>query len=199
MVEPEKGSQDIVLGNILSTTQAEIEINRTGDYQVNGYVEDVAGNRTPVTAQVSMDMIAPSIQFKSPDRYSGDIQVAGEMADANSGIDQVWVDFGNGWQRADFNQGNWSSLWNSADVRDGEYTVQARAMDKAGNLTTVSYPVTVLNHTWPIYAICGVLLSLGLTAMYDPRKRALRELTLSTARYAHMDHSARELERKLND
>jgi len=199
MVSTANISQDIVLGNILNEAQAELEIKESGKYQVSGFVEDIAGNRTPVETLITMDMIAPSVQIKSPARYFGEIELVGEMADQESGIEQVWVDYGGGWRRAEFKQGNWSSFWQTEGLTDGEYTIQAKALDKAGNLTVTSYSVTVLNHTWPIFAICGVLLSLGLAAMYDPRRKALRDLTLSVVRYSHMDNSARQLERKMND
>ena len=189
--------QQLFLGNVLSKSEAEITIQQSGEYQVNGYVEDIAGNRAPVDISISMDLTAPKIQVQSPTQFFGDIKLIGLTEDQDSGISQVWVDYGGGWRRAEINQGNWSSLWQTADLKDGDYTIEAKAMDKAGNIASTSYPVTVLNHTWPIAAFCGVLLSLGLTALYDPRRKALREFTLSVARYSHMDRSARELERKM--
>ena len=199
MVLPGMESRGILPGTEFGEAKAEIEFKETGIYQVNGFVEDLAGNRTPVDTVIPLDMTAPQIEFHSPKSFYGIIELINNAADQGSGVEQVWIDFGGGWQRAGIKQGNWSSFWNTKDLKDGEYVIQAKAMDRAGNITSTAYPVTVLNHTWPIFAICGVLFSLGLAAMYDPRRQAFQELTISLARYAHMDRSARELERKMND
>ncbi len=199
MIASTNAAQDLIRGAALDEANAELEIKESGTFQVSGYVEDLAGNRALVETLITMDMTAPLLQVESPDQYFGDIELTGMMLDEDSGIEQVWVDVGSGWRRAELETGNWSSLWQTDGLTDGEYIVKAKALDQAGNLAETSYPITVLNHTWPIFALCGVLLSLGLAAMYDPRRKALRELTLSVARYSHMERSARQLERMMND
>ena len=94
---------------------------------------------------------------------------------------------------------DWSLTWPTEGLKDDVYTIHARVLDKAGNQSDSISQVTVVNHFWPMAAIFGILISLGLVAMYDPRRRALMELTRMTARYAHMDASARLLERKKYD
>lgn len=189
--------QILVAGKELNATSAYINVSKSGDYIVSGYVEDIAGNRTPVETRVELDLDAPQLSFYSSDQYFGNIELNGPVSEVNSGVAGVWIDSGRGWKRADVrNTSDWSYLWPTEGLKDGDYVIRARIIDKAGNTSNSSTKVTVINHFWPLAAIFGVLISLGLVAMYDPRRRALLELTQMTARYAHMDYSARQLERK---
>jgi hypothetical protein len=197
--QTQTGSQILVNGRELNATSAYINVSESGNYVVSGYVEDIAGNRTPVEANVVVDMTAPQVQISAPTQYYGDIELAGSVTEDESGIAGVWVDSGNGWKRADVQGMDWSLAWPTEDLKDDNYTIHARVLDKAGNLSDSYTQVTVINHFWPMAAIFGILISLGLVAMYDPRRRALMELTRMTAKYAHMDTSARLLERKKYD
>ncbi|REG11379.1 hypothetical protein DFR64_1258 [Pelolinea submarina] len=192
-------NQILVAGKELNSTSAYIKVTKSGDYLVSGYVEDIAGNRTPVETRVVLDLDAPLVEFTSPDQYYGNIELSGPISEMNSGVAGVWIDSGKGWKRANVKDSSWSYLWATEGLKDDDYIILARVMDKAGNLSNSSTKVTVVNHFWPLAAIYGILISLGLVAMYDPRRRALMELTLMTARYAHMDNSARHLERKKYD
>ena len=192
-------SQMLVAGNVLNSTSAYINVSRSGDYRVSGYVEDMAGNRTPVEAHVKLDLDAPQVEFSSPSQYYGEIELLGSVSEDGSGIAGVWVDTGSGWERADYQNSNWSILWPTENVKDATHTIRAQVLDNAGNLSTGSAEITVVNHFWPLAAIFGVLISLSLAAMYDPRRRALMELTYTMAKYAHMDFSARQLERQNDD
>lgn len=198
-VDSQANSQYIVLGNIISETEADIELTQSGNYQISGYVEDVAGNRTPVETQISIDINDPQITFNPPETYFGEIELGGSISDHESGVKKVWVDKGDGWQVADFNQSSWLVPWQTDDLQDDKYVIRAKVMDKAGNSTETSYTVTVVNNIWPILAICGVLLSLGLVTLYDPRRRAFRKLTLTLAKYSHMDHSASQIRKDWYD
>ena len=198
-INAQTASQILVDGKELNSTSAYIKVTRSGNYLVSGYVEDIAGNRTPVETRVVLDLDAPQIDFKSSDQYYGEIELNGPISEENSGVAGVWIDSGKGWKRADVINSDWSYLWTTDGLKDGDYIVRARVMDKAGNSSDSSTKITVINHFWPLAAIFGVLISLGLVAMYDPRRRALMELTQMTARYAHMDYSARQLERKKYD
>ncbi len=195
----QEASQILVNGRELNATSAYINVSESGDYVVRGYVEDLAGNRTPVEANVVVDLDAPQVEFASPARYYGDIELVGSVSEDISGIVGVWIDSGEGWRRAEVQGSNWSILWPTEGLKDGIYTIQAQVLDNAGNLSKNFTEITVVNHFWPMAALFGILISLGLVAMYDPRRRALMELTQMTAKYAHMDHSARLLERKKYD
>jgi hypothetical protein len=197
--QAQEASQILVNGRELNATSAYINVSESGDYVVSGYVEDIAGNRTPVEAHVVLDLEAPQVEFASPAQYYGDIELVGSVSEDVSGIVGVWVDSGEGWRRAELQGSNWSILWPTDGLKDGIYTIQAQVLDNAGNLSKNFTEVTVVNHFWPMAALFGILISLGLVAMYDPRRRALMELTRMTAKYAHMDASARLLERKKYD
>ena len=192
-VKEQPGRQQVVLGKVLSEKRVDIALVQSGSYVVSGYVEDIAGNRSPVETEIIVDKTAPQISIDQPATYYGDIALSGEALDYGSGISQVWLDHGEGWYKADIGGGSWSSLWETEDLKDGEYILQAKVLDKAGNFSTASLPVTVVNNLWPVFALCGVLLSLGLVAMYDPRRLAVRELSETLARYARMDENARHL------
>ena len=181
-INVQTASQILVDGKELNSTSAYIKVTRSGDYLVSGYVEDIAGNRTPVETRVVLDLNAPQIEFTSSDQYYGEIELNGPIAEENSGVAGVWIDSGKGWKRADVINSDWSYLWTTDGLKDGDYIVQARVMDKAGNSSDSSTKITVINHFWPLAAIFGVLISLGLVAMYDPRRRALMELTQMTAK-----------------
>lgn len=197
--QTQNGSQVLVAGKELNASSAYVSVAQSGDYIVNGFVEDMAGNRTPVEAHLTLDLDAPQVAFSAPDKYYGDIELTGLVSDTDSGIAGVWVNSGMGWKRADVQGANWSILWPTENLKDEVYTIRARVLDKAGNVSNTSTEVTVLNHFWPVAAIFGLLISLGLVAMYDPRRKAMLELTRTTAHYAHMDASARLLERKKYD
>lgn len=197
--QTQPSSQILVNGRELNATSAYINVSESGNYIVSGYVEDIAGNRTPVEARVVLDLNAPQVQISAPDQYFGEIELAGSVSEDESGIAGVWVESGKGWKRADMQGSDWSLTWPTEGLKDDVYTIHARVLDKAGNQSDSISQVTVVNHFWPMAAIFGILISLGLVAMYDPRRRALMELTRMTARYAHMDASARLLERKKYD
>lgn len=196
-VSKQQNSQYIVLGDSPSEDAANIKLSQSGKYLVSGYVEDMAGNRTPVETDLLIDLTAPQISINPPDQYFGEIELSGSLLDYESSVKQVWVDNGDGWQTVDFDQSTWQATWQTEDLKDDEYIIQAKVMDFAGNVTSTSSSVTVVNNLWPVLALCGVLLGLGLVALYDPRRRAVQELTLSLAKYSHMDHSARQLWKEL--
>ena len=192
-LEKQPSSQRVLLGEVQSEKEASVDLDQSGSYLVSGYVEDIAGNRTLVETEVFIDMTEPQVSINPPAKFYGDIELVGDVTDSESGVSQIWLDYGSGWFKADIEQNSWVSIWKTADLKDGEYTIEAKVLDKAGNLSITSLPVTVVNNLWPIFALCGVLLSLGLVAMYDPRREAVQELSETLARYAHMDNNARHL------
>jgi hypothetical protein len=57
-----------------------------------------------------------------------------QAADSGSGIARVEVKIGSGsWAEAKASTGEWTYLWDSRQVLDGNYTVRSRATDRAGN------------------------------------------------------------------
>ncbi len=195
--EKQNNSQYIVMGKTVNEKWATIEVRESGTYTVSGYIEDIAGNRANIEKEILLDVTAPQISYQMPKQYSGEIELSGSLFDQESGISQMWLNKGNGWQQIDLDQQEWNSIWDTDDLTDGDHEISAMVSDKAGNLTRINYPVTVVNNIWVIYALCGFLLSLGFIAMYDPRRKAINEMTLSLARFARMDYNARHLRKEV--
>jgi hypothetical protein len=195
----QKNSEYVVMAETPSIAKAELTLTRSGKYLVSGYVEDMAGNRTPVEADVLLDVNDPLVSINAPDKYFGDVELSGSLLDQESSIRQVWVDAGNGWQEVDFDQTSWQTTWQTKDLTDDDYEIRVRAVDFAGNISGTSTVVTIVNNLWPVFALCGILLSLGLVAMYDPRKQAIKELTVTISKYAHMSKSASRIRKEWND
>ncbi|HEV8462621.1 MAG TPA: chitobiase/beta-hexosaminidase C-terminal domain-containing protein [Gaiellaceae bacterium] len=109
---------------------------------------DAAGNAEQIRSQlIQIDTAAPSVTLSSP---AANAQLSGQVGFAATASDNVNV------TRVDFLvDGNvvgtssaspYTATWNSTSVSDGSHTVQARAVDPAGNTTTtIAITVTVSN------------------------------------------------------
>ena len=192
-------SQFVVIPEIPSEAMAKLNLKQSGKYQVSGYVEDMAGNRTPVETELLIDVNNPQVSIDPPNKYFGEVELGGSLLDQDSSIRQVLVDVGNGWQEVDFDQTSWHMTWQTKELTDDDYEIRVRAVDFAGNITGTSTEVTIVNNLWPVFALCGILLSLGLIAMYDPRRQVLKELTVTISKYAHMSKSASRIRKEWND
>ncbi len=195
--EEQDNGQHIVIGNEINEKWAVIEVRESGSYVVSGYVEDIAGNRAYVEKEILLDVSGPQVSYRIPRQFSGDIKLTGSLMDDESGISQMWLNKGSGWEQIDFDLQEWQSSWDTYDLTDGDHEIKVMVSDKAGNLTRLSYPVTVVNNMWVIYALCGILISFSLVAMFDPRRNEINELTLSIARYARMDYNARHMRKEV--
>jgi len=194
--EEDQVSQYLILGESNGEADSILKLTQSGEYLVTGYVEDVAGNRTPVETRVSIDVTPPQITFSSPNQMFGMMGLTGSLEEYESGISGVWIDEGAGWEEADFGSSTWQTSWQTRGLKDGKLTIRAKVVDGAGNYSIVNYPVTVVNHIWPILAFSGIVLSLGLIALYDPRRRAVQELTLILAKYSRMERNASQLRKE---
>jgi hypothetical protein len=115
---------------------------------VNFRSYDNAGNlEANETQQVQIDPTAPTVSLTTP--AAGSL-VSGQVAFSANASDNVAV------ARVDFlvdgsvvgsaSASPYTYNWSSASVADGPHTIQARAVDTAGNTTTTSAtPVTVAN------------------------------------------------------
>jgi hypothetical protein len=98
----------------------------------------------------------------------GDVPFSGSLVDGTSGPagGDISVDGGNTWQAVSMSAGDgWSYIWHSGEVPNGEYTIQMRGRDRAGNvgdvvsvsLTVDNAPPTVsITERWWIWEV-GVL------------------------------------------
>lgn len=123
-----------------------------GSHAVLIYARDVAGNEVTVSKVIRIDTVPPVAQITSHsngDVVQGDVRFAGSLVDGMSGPDggEVSVDGGNTWQAVSTSAGDgWSYIWHSGEVPNGEYTIQMRGRDRAGNVgDVVSVALTVDN------------------------------------------------------
>lgn len=116
------------------------------------HARDVAGNEVTASRVIRVDTVPPVAQITSHSNdevVQGDVRFAGSLVDGMSGPDggEVSVDGGNTWQAVSMSAGDgWSYIWHSGEVPNGEYTIQMRGRDRAGNVgDLVSIALTVDN------------------------------------------------------
>lgn len=190
--------QQIILGENQRVSETRLLIDESGRYTIQGYVEDMAGNRTGIEKKMKVDLVAPNIQINSPRKFYGNIQVEGSVADYDSGVHKIFVDTGSGWREVQVPEnGNWQFEWNTDGLKDGEYLIKTKVIDSAGNRTYSSYTANVFNHFWPVFTVISVLISLGFLALFDPRRHAWLEFSRSMAKFAHMEKNAMKLRKEL--
>jgi hypothetical protein len=123
-----------------------------GSHSVLIHARDVAGNEVTASRVIRIDTDPPVAQITSHSNeevVQGDVRFAGSLVDGMSGPDggEVSVDGGNTWQAVSMSAGDgWSYIWHSGEVPNGEYTIQMRGRDRAGNVgDVVSVALTVDN------------------------------------------------------
>ncbi|MCL4273131.1 MAG: hypothetical protein KJZ77_04610 [Anaerolineales bacterium] len=129
-----------------------------GEHQVLIHARDMAGNEITVSRSVRVDTVAPVVQLTSHthgDVVQGDVQLSGNMEDLTSGPEggEISIDGGNTWQPVLLEPGNWSFVWRSGEVPNGEYTIQMRGMDRAGNNGAVSTISLTVDNAPPAVSI----------------------------------------------
>lgn len=108
---------------------------------VNGFVESSLSG-----VNVTVDSTPPNAEFISPtnakQRYADTLIVTGAATDAGSGVERVEVstDDGSTWNFA-VGSSPWSYTWTPPE--GGDYTLLARAIDKAGNRQEVGTRIDV--------------------------------------------------------
>jgi len=183
----------VVSADAIEKTNAHTKITGSGRYFISGYVMDEAGNRTNVETELMIDCTKPEIFINSPDSFSGIISIEGKINDMHSGANKVFIDFGNGWERVKHDQRFWSFDWETDGLKDGEHPFSIKVSDLAGNEHISSSSAVVINHFWPIFSLLGILLSVGLIHLLDPRKYAWQDFSTTLKRYARMERHAAEL------
>jgi len=111
-----------------------------GNHRVLIHARDVAGNEAVVSRVIRVDTISPIVQITSHTNgevVQGDVHVVGSLEDQMSGpaSGEISLDDGATWQAVSIGTGNaWSYIWCSNEVPNGEYILQMRGMDRAGNM-----------------------------------------------------------------
>jgi hypothetical protein len=123
-----------------------------GNHRVLIHARDVAGNEVVVSKVIRVDTIPPIAQLISHSNgevVQGDVHVAGLLEDEMSGpaSGEISLDHGATWQSVSMSTGSvWSYIWHSNEVPNGEYILQMRGMDRAGNVgDVISVTLTVDN------------------------------------------------------
>ena len=127
-----------------------VTISTDGMTTVQVHAQDNAGNSVSSSKTIQMDTTAPTARFVLPpvngstSGYIPPVTVSASGSDATSGVASALVSLdGSSWA---------SSLTLSVD---GVYTVQARVVDNAGNVTTISQIIQVHQGTAPARVISG--------------------------------------------
>jgi hypothetical protein len=123
-----------------------------GVFSVAARARDIAGNEVTVTKVIHVDTVPPISQITSHSNgeiVRGIIVLSGKLEDQTSGAanGELSLDGGTTWQGVSMGTGDaWSFGWQSNGVPNGQYTLQMRGMDRAGNVgDSVSVTLVVDN------------------------------------------------------
>ena len=122
------------------------------------HAKDVAGNEVTVSRRILVDTVAPVLQISSHSNgnvVQGDVKLSGSLEDLTSGTEggEISIDGGVTWQSVLLETGNWSFVWQSGEVPNGEYTIQVRGLDRAGNSSAVSTISLTVDNAPPAVSI----------------------------------------------
>jgi hypothetical protein len=129
-----------------------------GDHLALIHARDMAGNEVAVERRIRVDTVAPIVQITSHTNgevVQGDVQLSGNLKDLTSGPEggEISIDGGNTWQPVLLGADNWSFVWRSGEMSNGEYTIQVRGMDRAGNNSAVSTISLTVDNASPAVSI----------------------------------------------
>jgi hypothetical protein len=123
-----------------------------GNHRALIHARDMAGNEVVASKVIRVDTFPPIAQITSHSKgelVQGDVRLAGSLEDQMSGPASGGISLDNGttWQVASIGTGSaWSYIWHSNEVPNGDYTLQVRGMDRAGNVgVLISIILTVDN------------------------------------------------------
>jgi hypothetical protein len=113
-----------------------------GIHPIQAHARDVAGNEVLQSRSVRIDTVPPVSQFTSHSNgeiVQGNISLTGRMEDATSGAAGGELSInGSTWQAVSMDTGDtWSFTWHTNEVPNGQYVLQMRGMDQAGNVGDV--------------------------------------------------------------
>lgn len=114
-----------------------------GSHSVLIHARDVAGNEVTIPRIIRIDTVPPVAQItfhSNGEVVLGDVRFSGSLVDGTSGPEggEVSFDEGNTWQSVSMDSGDgWTTIWHSSEVPDGDYTIQMRGRDRAGNIGEV--------------------------------------------------------------
>lgn len=129
-----------------------------GDHLALIHARDVAGNEVTESRRIRVDTVAPVVQITSHTNgavVQGDVRLSGSLEDATSGPEEgeISVDGGITWQPVSLGASGWSFIWQSGEVPNGDYTLQMRGTDRAGNGSDVSSVTLTVDNAPPAVSI----------------------------------------------
>ncbi|MCQ3935427.1 MAG: hypothetical protein DPW18_00125 [Chloroflexi bacterium] len=129
-----------------------------GDHLALIHARDVAGNEVTVERRIRVDTVSPVVQITSPtngDVVQGDVHLSGSLEDMTSGPEggEISVDGGRTWFPVSLHVDAWSFVWRSGEVPNGEYIIQMRGLDRAGNDSAASTISLTVDNAPPAVSI----------------------------------------------
>ncbi|MCG3141727.1 MAG: hypothetical protein HDKAJFGB_03043 [Anaerolineae bacterium] len=130
-----------------------------GSHAVLIHARDVAGNEVTASRVIRIDTVPPVAQITSHfngEVVQGDVRIIGSLVDDTSGPEggDISVDGGNTWQAVSMSAGDgWSYNWHSGEVPNGEYIIQMRGRDRAGNVGDVVSSTLTVDNALPAVSI----------------------------------------------
>ena len=130
-----------------------------GVHPIVAHAQDFAGNEGLESEAVHVDTVPPVSQFTSHSNgevVQGSVLLTGNLEDSMSGTDggELSIDGGNTWQAVSMDtEDTWSFTWQSNEVPNGQYTLQMRGMDQAGNVGDVVSLTLVVDNGPPAVSI----------------------------------------------
>jgi hypothetical protein len=129
-----------------------------GEHLALIHARDVAGNEVTVSRRIRVDTISPAVHITSHtngDVVQVDVQLSGSLEDVTSGPEGCEISFDGGvtWQPVSLHASGWSFNWQSGEVPNGEYIVQMRGMDRAGNDSDISSISLTVDNAPPAVSI----------------------------------------------
>jgi hypothetical protein len=122
------------------------------------HTRDLAGNEVTVSRTIYVDTVSPIVQITSHingDVVQGDVELSGRLEDATSGPQggEISVDGGSTWLPITPHADAWSFIWRSGEVSNGEYIIQMRGSDRAGNGSDISTVSLTVDNAPPAVSI----------------------------------------------
>ena len=126
---------------------------------VVAHARDVAGNEAMANEVIHVDTVPPVSQFTSHSNgevVQGSVLLTGSLEDTTSGPDggELSIDGGITWQAVSLGTADtWSFTWQSNEVPNGQYTLQMRGVDQAGNVGDVASLTLIVDNGPPSVSI----------------------------------------------
>jgi len=129
-----------------------------GEHLALIHARDVAGNEVTVERRIRVDTVSPVVQITSYATSAvvqGNVRLSGSLEDVTSGPEggEISVDGGSTWVPVSLHADTWFYVWRSGEVPNGEYIIQMRGLDRAGNDSSISMVSLTVDNAPPAVSI----------------------------------------------